>query len=79
MADLAELILELVRARGSEKSICPSEVARAANPDHWRQFMEPVRQAARELCHQGLIEICQGGEPVDPDHFRGPVRLRVRS
>lgn len=79
MADLSDLILELVQARGPYKSICPSEVARAANPDHWRPLMEAVRQAARELCHQGLIEICQGGEPVDPDSFRGPIRLRIRA
>jgi hypothetical protein len=28
----------------------------------WRALMEPTRQAARQLAHQGLIEITQKGQ-----------------
>ena len=43
-------ILSLVRERGPDKTICPSEAARvlggSPHPDSWSGFMHPVRQAA---------------------------------
>jgi hypothetical protein len=38
--------------------------------------MEPARAAARRLVAAGKVEITQGGEVVDPDTARGPVRIR---
>jgi hypothetical protein len=71
MALLAE------RARGA--TICPSEAARAvATAENWRNLMEPARRAARRLVHRGAVEIVQGGCPVDPSEFRGPIRVRGR-
>lgn len=62
------------RARGA--TICPSEAARAVDPDGWRDLMEPARAAARRLVVAGAVEITQGGTVVDPSTARGPIRVR---
>jgi Protein of unknown function (DUF3253) len=76
-ASAREAILELLEKRGPEKTICPSDAARALAGDRFRSQMEPVRDAARKLVAEGRIEVTQGGEPVDLDAARGPVRLRT--
>lgn len=75
--ELAGLILQLLRARGSGKTICPSEVARAYAPDDWRQHMPAVRQAAFDLADAGRIVILQRGKVVDGS-AKGPIRLALR-
>ncbi len=73
-----EAIVELVSERGPEKTICPSEAARLLWPEEWRNQMEDVRQVARQLAREGLIEISRKGERLDPDRpFGGPIRLRL--
>jgi len=74
--ELAAKIRELLNARSAESSICPSDVARAAAPDNWRPLMEPVREAARHMVADGEVQITQGGEVVDPESARGPIRIR---
>ncbi|PPK85480.1 uncharacterized protein DUF3253 [Neolewinella xylanilytica] len=72
-------ILAQTEARGTDKTVCPSEVARGLCPDDWRPLMERVRDRARALAAKGRIDICQSGTPVDPDKdWTGPVRLRFR-
>jgi hypothetical protein len=74
---LAALILALCRQRGAGRSLCPSEVARAAAgaEGDWRGLMPAVRTAAIQLAEQGAITISQRGRPVAPDRIRGPIRL----
>ena len=74
--DLKQIILDLVRQRGPDKSICPSEAARAAAPKDWRPLMPEVRQAAEELAAAGQIKFLQKGVQVDPGSARGAIRLR---
>ncbi|MBH5143275.1 MAG: S-adenosylmethionine tRNA ribosyltransferase [Rhodococcus erythropolis] len=74
--ELAARIRELLSARSAESSICPSDVARAAAPDNWRPLMDPVREAARHMVADGEVQITQGGEVVDPESVRGPIRIR---
>lgn len=74
--DLSAKIRELLSARSAESSICPSDVARAAAPDNWRPLMEPVREAAHHMVADGEVQITQGGEVVDPESARGPIRIR---
>lgn len=74
---LQELILEKLQTRKAGLTICPSEVLEAAQKQQPPE-MEKVRQAARLLVHQGKIEILQGGKIIDPDDFRGPIRLRLK-
>lgn len=68
----------MLEALEGRTNICPSEVARGLAAD-WRPLMEPVRQAARELVAEGLLEITQGGRVVDPHDFKGPIRLRRKA
>ena len=71
-----EAILELLDARGPDKTICPSEAARAlAGDGDFRPYMEPVREAAAKLADAGRIEVTQKGEPVTIAEVRGPIRL----
>ena len=76
-------ILALTAARGPEKSICPSEVARALQPgpqqDGWQRLMTPVREAAIRLAKAGRIDILRKGRPVPIEAVRGVIRLRARS
>ena len=77
MTDIAAEILRQTAERGAEKSICPSEVARALAPD-WRPLLPRVREAAVALAEAGRIDILRKGKPVDPREFRGVYRLRIR-
>ncbi len=84
---LAEIILHLVRQRGPDKSICPSEAARAFAerrvrkndpPDLWRRYMTGVRQQALFLARNGHISILRKGKPVDPfAPVKGVIRLSL--
>lgn len=74
--ELRAAILELVRERGPEKSICPSEAARRLYDD-WRDRMPAVREVAANLQRENKIEVLQGGNPVDPESASGPIRLHL--
>ena len=70
-------ILELLLSRKRGVSICPSEVLALLDRSH-KELMEQVRQAARILAHKGVIEITQKNQVVNPDSFKGPIRLRLK-
>jgi hypothetical protein len=77
---LAAEILRQTAERGADKSICPSEVARALAPseEEWRRLLGPVRAAAIRLAREGRIEVLRKGKPVDPAaEIRGVIRLRI--
>ena len=79
-AAVEDTILELLRARGSERTIGPMDVARALGGDHpdgWGPLMPQVRRAAVRLMKQGRLVILRKGRPVDPDDFRGVYRLAL--
>lgn len=67
---------ELLRQRGPDKSICPSEVARAI-AEEWRPLMPLVREVAAQERKAGRLLITQKGKPVDPGTARGPIRLAL--
>jgi hypothetical protein len=77
---LENTILKLLKSVDRGSTICPSQAARAmaakTNGDQWRRLIEPARRAARRLAQRGVIQILQGGKPVDPSSFRGPIRLK---
>ena len=74
---LKEEIITLAKRRGPDKTICPSEAARAVDSDNWRTLMEDIRAAAQSLQEKGFITVEQNGEPVDLNEVSGPVRLRI--
>ena len=80
---VAEFILETLAESGSA---APVDIARALGelrkrpserPDAWRRFMNPVKQQMLHLARAGLIEITRKGVVVDPEDFRGVVRMRL--
>lgn len=82
---VAEFILEALSAQGS---LAPVDIARALGeqrrrasdkPDAWRRFMMPVKQQMLHLARAGTIEIVRKGEVVDPEDFRGVVRMRLKT
>jgi hypothetical protein len=77
--EIAETLLRLVAERGADKTVCPSEVARALggpHPDGWGPLMQPVRRVAVRLTKAGRVAILRKGRVVpDPDDFRGIYRL----
>lgn len=75
-AALEAAILRLLDARSRSSSICPSEAARAVDPEGWRDLMERARRAGRRLVAQGVVEITQQGKVVDSSRAKGPIRIR---
>ncbi|RJQ70173.1 DUF3253 domain-containing protein [Pseudonocardiaceae bacterium YIM PH 21723] len=76
---LRAAILALLSARGTEASICPSEVARAV-ADDWRPLLPEVREVARQLARAGSVRLTQRGRALDPDDdWQGPIRIRASS
>jgi hypothetical protein len=77
-ARLERTIQELLDRRRPDASICPSEAARALDPEAWRDLMPAARAAAGRLAASGAVEVTQGGRVVDVATAHGPVRVRVR-
>jgi hypothetical protein len=76
---IRDAILAQTEARGAAKSICPSEVARALEPEDWQKLMPRIRREAAVLAREGRIDILRKGRPVDPEaEIRGVIRLRIR-
>lgn len=73
---LERAIGELLAGRSGGATICPSEAARAVDPDGWRDLMEPARSAARRMTAAGDVAIVQRGRVVDPTTAKGPIRIR---
>jgi hypothetical protein len=78
---IAAEILRQTATRGPERSICPSEVARAlaggGMEGPWRPLMGRVRGVAQRLAREGQVEILRKGRPLPPDQTpHGVIRLR---
>lgn len=75
-AEIEATLLALVNQRGPDKSICPSEVARALRPD-WQSLLTEVRRIACRLAVAGRIDILRKGQVVAPVGVKGVIRLRL--
>lgn len=73
---LEAALLELARARGRSKTLCPSEAARGLTED-WRALLPQTHDAARRLAQRGALVMLQRGRRVDPSRVRGAYRLRL--
>lgn len=71
---LACTMRALLRHRDGS-TICPSDAARVVGGDGWRDLMTTAREVAFDLAEQGVVEIRQGGERVEPRQFAGPIRI----
>jgi hypothetical protein len=76
---LRAAILALVRHRGPNSSICPSDAARAIGGESWRELTEQSRAIAFALARDGDVDITQRGNVIDPHRpSRGPIRIRPK-
>ena len=76
---ITTVMLKIAAERGPEKSLCPTDVARAVSAEDWRPLLGAVRKVAADLARQGKIEILRKGKPINPDEMRGVIRLRATS
>lgn len=76
---ITDAMLRIAAERGLEKSLCPTDVARAVSAENWRPLLGAVRKVAADLARQGKIEILRKGKPINPDDLRGVIRLRATS
>ncbi|UWZ49652.1 DUF3253 domain-containing protein [Dactylosporangium matsuzakiense] len=74
-ARLAAAMLALLRHRRPASTICPSDAARVAAGDAWRDAMDTARDVAAELARRGVLSVRQRGTDVDIATAAGPVRL----
>jgi hypothetical protein len=77
-------ILESLSQRGPDKSICPSEPARALasagagdEAADWRRLMPDIRRVAAILAAEGRLVATRKGAVVDAESPGGPIRLRA--
>ena len=77
MSPIEETILALLAAIPPGKSIDPSQVARAIQPERWQRALGQVRSTAVGLARQGKVVILRHNKPADHDTFKGVYRLRL--
>lgn len=70
-----DAILSGVEACGVGKTICPTDAARAVSAANWRRALPNVKAEAVRLAKAGQIMIYRKGKPVDPNNFKGVIRL----
>ncbi len=75
--NIAQVMMELLKERGVNKSICPSEVAKNCFEEDWREKMEAVREVARKLEEEGKAVITQKGKKVNLSKIKGPIRITL--
>lgn len=84
---VARQILDQLAALAPGRSLSPAEIAQAFaeprrkksdRPDHWRKYMNAVRQQALHLARAGRIVILRRGRPQDPKApIKGVIRLAL--
>lgn len=67
----------LAGCAAARRPIAPDDVAKALDPEHWRQCLRQVRRRAQALSEAGRIEILRKGKPVPAELMKGIVRLRL--
>jgi hypothetical protein len=74
---VAAAVVALATHRAPDRTICPSDAARAVGGEQWRATMPVVHEVARRLAEEGVVEVVQRGTVLDPAaEWSGPVRIR---
>ena len=72
---LAAAMRALLSHRRPESTLGPSDAARVAGGESWRELMDTAREVAAELAREGIVVVRQKGADVDMAAATGPVRL----
>ncbi len=75
--EVYETILQMCREAGLAGNVRPEDVARVLLPDHWQTILKRVRLFSKKLAQNGRIQILRKGKPVDPNDFKGIIRLQI--
>ena len=75
--EVRETILQMCSAAGTDSSVKPEDIAIEIYPAEWQSVLKRVRLFAKQLALTNEIEILRKGQPVDPNDFKGLIRLRV--
>jgi len=75
--NISSTIITIATERGHGKTTCPSEIARKLFPNDWRKHMKDVVDVAINLHQEGQVVITQKGIPIDVNHIKGPVRIKI--
>lgn len=75
--DISNAIKLTAIQRGPKKSTCPSEIARMLFPNDWWAHMKDIVEIAIDLQTNGEVMITQKGQPVDINHIKGPIRIKL--
>ncbi|MBC7429612.1 MAG: DUF3253 domain-containing protein [Bacteriovorax sp.] len=76
--EIEDTIIELLLVRGTDKTICPSEVVRQLYPENWRDKMDAVRRVAGNLVQENILIITHKNQQVDVN-VKGPIRLKLKA
>jgi hypothetical protein len=77
---LEAVVMTLSRHRSPDRTICPSDAARAVGREGWRALLDPVRDVVRNLGQRGEVEVLQKRQVISLDQpWRGPIRVRATS
>jgi hypothetical protein len=72
---LAAAMRALLWHRRPDATICPSDAARVAGGESWRDLMATAREVAGGLAAEGVVVVRQHGADVEMGAAVGPVRL----
>lgn len=72
---LAAAMRTLLRQRGEDRTICPSDAARVVGGEDWRDLMPVAREVAGTLAEEDVVVVTRKGAVVDVATARGPVRI----
>ena len=74
--DIEAAILRLLDEAGADKTVSPTDAARAlTSGPEWHVQMPGIRRAAIRLALDGRLVIYRKGKPADPNDFKGVYRL----
>ncbi len=77
---LDDILFSQLAAAGENRSINPSDVAKAFDPEAWRRRLPQIRGHILGLARQGKLVILRKGKPFDPAQpLKGIYRVRALS
>ncbi len=85
---VAQFIIHFLQSAADRKPVSIEQVAKAFwltrcrqqdGNTAWRKYLNPTKQQAIFLARQGAIDITKRGKPVDPNDFKGVIRLQLKS
>jgi len=77
MSDPIEAAIFEKLAKADPKNVGGKSVAKELQPEQWQRMLPKVKATALGLMRQGKLTITKKGKAVDPNNFRGVIRLRL--